>query len=172
MENLYYLVMRMSTWTQNDPHQFLHHYFVENGAFVTSFAIALAVAFIGLLVFYGWFGMVSNRLSNRTIWVVVLLVVGLVTFALTQLIVIGSMDNLTGFFNDAATFASELKKNVPLDKLSDFTQQVDQIKNAISDGCDVTWALDLWNTAISLIVFFVGSLLAKRFTRYAIAIPF
>lgn len=172
MENLYYLVMRMETWIQNDPRQFLYHYFVTDGAFVTSFAIALAIAVIGLLVFYGWFGMVSNRLSNRTVWFVTFVVVGLVTFALTQLIVIGSLDNLTGFFNDAANYASELKRNVPKEQLPIFNAQVEQIKNAISDGCDVTWALDLWNTLISLIIFFVGSILAKRFTKYAIAIPF
>lgn len=112
MENLYYLVMSMSTWNQNDPRQFLHHYFVENGAFVTSFAIALAVALIGLLVFYAWFGMASNRLSNRTTWFVTLVVVGLVTLVLTQLMVIGSADSLTGFFKDAADHAAELRKSI------------------------------------------------------------
>ena len=39
-------------------------------------------------------------------------------------------------------------------------------------GCDVTWTLDLWNTAISLIIFFFISLGVKRMTKYAIAIPF
>lgn len=171
MENLYYLVMRMTTWTDNDPRQFLHHYFVQEGAFVTCFAIALAIAVIGLLVFYGWFGMASNRLSNRTVWFVTLIVVGLVTLAVTQLVVIGSLDSLTGFFNDVASHASDLRQNVPQDQVGIFDLQVQQIKDTISKGCDVTWALDLWNTAISLIIFVVMSFVVKRFTRYAIAVP-
>ena len=172
MENLYYFVTNMSTWTNMDPRQFLYHYFVTNGAFTTSFLIALVVALVGLLLFYGWIGMTSSRLSTLTTWAVTLVLVGLVTFALTQVSVVGSLSSQTGFFEDATQYAQQLRENEPDETLAQFEQQVSQIRDLMDKGCDVTWTLDLWNTAISLIIFFFISLGVKRMTKYAIAIPF
>ena len=110
MENLYYFVTNMSTWTNMDPRKFLYHYFVINGAFTTSFLIALVVAIVGLLLFYGWIGMTSSRLSTLTTWAVTLVLVGLVTFALTQVSVVGSLSSQTGFFEDATQYAQQLRE--------------------------------------------------------------
>lgn len=172
MENLYFFVTNMSTWTDADPRQFLYHYFVTNGAFTTSFLIALVVAIIGLLLFYAWIGMTSSRLSNLSTWAVTLALVGLVTFALTQVSVVGSLSNQTGFFEDATQYAQQLREREPDETLAQFEQQVVQIRDLMDQGCDVTWTLDLWNTCISLIIFFVFSIGVKGVTRYAIAIPF
>jgi len=159
MENLYYFVTNMSTWTNMDPRQFLYHYFVTNGAFTTSFLIALVVAIVGLLLFYGWIGMTSSRLSTLTTWAV-------------TLVFVGSLSSQTGFFEDATQYAQQLRENEPDETLAQFEQQVTQIRDLMDKGCDVTWTLDLWNTAISLIIFFLFSLGVKRMTKYAIAIPF
>lgn len=172
MENLYFLVTNMSTWTSMDPRQFLYHYFVTNGAFTTSFLIALAVAIIGLLLFYGWIGMCSSRLSNLTTWAITLALVGLLTFALTQVSVVGSLSSQTGFFEDATQYAQTLRTIEPDETLSQFEEQVAQIRDLMDKGCDVTWTLDLWNTALSLLIFILISLGVKRLTKYAIAIPF
>ena len=172
MENLYFFVTNMLTWNNMDPRQFLYHYFVTNGAFTTSFLIALVVAIVGLLLFYGWIGMTSNRLSSLTTWFITLVLVGLVTFALTQISVIGSLSSNTGFFQDATQYAQQLRETEPDETLMQFEQQVTQIRDLMNQGCDVTWTLDLWNTTISLGIFFLLSLGVKRLTKYAIAIPF
>lgn len=172
MENLYFFVTNASTWTDMDPRQFLYHYFVTNGAFTTCFLIALSVAIVGLLLFYGWIGMASSRLSTLTTWAVTLVFVGLVTFALTQVSVIGSLSSQTGFFEDATQYAQTLRAAEPDETLAQFEQQVTNIRDFMDNGCDVTWILDLWNTALSVLIFFLISLGVKRMTKYAIAIPF
>ena len=172
MEKLYFLVTGQDTWTQKDPHQFLHHYFIENGAFTTCFLIAIVVAILGLLIYYGWIGNVSNRLSTLPTWIVTFIVVGLITLAVTQVVVIGSLDNQTGFFDDVTQHAQELRQSVSNNALTQFDTEVNNIRNTMHNGCDVVYVLDLWNMFISLFIFFLLSLGVKRFTRYCIAIPF
>ena len=172
MEKLYFLVTGLKTWTDRDPHQFLHHYFIENGAFTTSFLIALVVALLGLLFFYGWLGNFSNRLSTLPSWIVTLIVVGLITMVVTQVMVIGSYDSQTGFFDDVTQYAQELRQNESNNTVAQFDTDVDNIRSTMSNGCDVVYVLNLWNMILSLIIFFLCSLGVKRFTRYAIAIPF
>ncbi len=172
VENLYFLVTNTSTWTSGDPRQLLDHYFIENGAFTTSLLIALGVAVVGLLIFYGWIGMSSNRLSNLPTWLVTLCSVGLITLGMTQMTVVGSQDSQTGFFEDAQQYVPVLKEGVPDADMNAFNNDVENIREAMDKGCDVVYTLDLWNMAIALVIFFVGSIAVKRMTRYAIAIPF
>lgn len=176
MENLYYFVTTLTTWNQYDPNGFLNHYFIKDGAFVTCFLIALAVAVVGLLLFYGWIGMSSSRLSKLSTWLVTFVCVGLITMAATQLVVIGSEVSDTGFFGDATEFAqAELRpaaNKISQEEGQKFDREFNDIRDKMDKGCDVVYVLDLWNTGISLIIFFVGSLGVKRLTRYAIAVPF
>lgn len=172
MEKLYFLVTRMTTWTENDPRQFLDHYFIESGAFTTSFLIALVIAICGLLLFYGWIGMSSTRLSNGATWVVTLLAVGLITLVVTQVAVIGSLDSQTGFFENATQYAQQLRGQEPNETIAEFEQLAQNIRETMDKGCNVVYALDLWNTFLAVIIFFAGSVVAKRYTRYAIAVPF
>lgn len=177
MDNLYFFVTQMTTtWNQFDPRGFLNHYFIENGAFVTCFLIALAVAVVGLLLFYGWIGMASSKLSKLSTWLVTFVCVGLITMAATQMVVIGSDASNTGFFRDATEYAQN-KLRPDANKISPeegqkFEREFNDIREKMDKGCDVVYVLDLWNTGISLIIFFVGSIGVKRLTRYAISIPF
>ena len=177
MENLYYFVTQLTTtWNQQDPRGFLNHYFVESGAFVTCFLIALVVAVVGLLLFYGWIGMTSPRLSKLSTWLVTFVAVGLITMAATQLAVIGSNESDNGFFGDATEYAQTKLRPAANDLGQEegrkFEQQFNDIRVKMDKGCDVVYVLDTWNMGISLIIFFVGSFCVKRLTRYAIAVPF
>ena len=173
MENLYFFVTSLSSF--DDPSRFLSFYFIESGGFVTCFLIALIVAIVGLLLFYGWIGMVSPRLSKLSTWLVTFVCVGLITMAATQLVVIGSNNNGTGFFENAQQRRSELREGAVRngqDEIDKLDSNYNKICDEMDKGCDVVYVLDTWNMGISLIIFFVGSLGVKRLTRYAIAVPF
>ena len=175
MENLYFFVTNLSSW--NDPDHYLFHYFIKSGGFVTCFLIALIVAIVGLLLFYGWIGMVSPRLSKLSTWLVTFVCVGLITMAATQLVVIGSNNSGTGFFENAQQHRSELRRSAGdnhsgQDEIDKLDSNYNKICDEMDKGCDVVYVLDTWNMGISLIIFFVGSLGVKRLTRYAIAVPF
>ena len=176
MENLYYFVTTLTTWEHYDPRGFLNNYFIENGAFVTCFLIALAVAVVGLLLFYGWIGMSSSKLSKLSTWIVTFVCVGLITMAATQLVVIGSDASNSGFFGNATEYAQTKLRPAAI-KISPeegqkFEREFNDIRGKMDKGCDVVYVLDTWNMGISLIIFFVGSLGVKRLTRYAISVPF
>ena len=172
IETIYSIVTNMSTWTGADPRQFLHHYFIVNGAFTTALLIALAVAAVALLLFYGWIGMQSNRLSNFNVWLVTLICATLCTAGITQLSVIGSDEGQTGFFADAADYAqTTLRPNTPNEAIVQFEQDYDNIVKTMDGACDVVLALDLWNALLTIIVFVALSFGVKGFTRYAISVP-
>ncbi len=175
LQLIYSFVMHCSTWVNNDPRAFLDNYFVTEEAFTSLFLIAAGVAVVGAAIFYGWIGMTVNRLSNMLVWVVFLIVTGLLSLLITQSSVIGFKDSQTGIYKsivDRTTIlAHGTSPNDQTARTAIFNDS-DSMKNRLSGGCDVTWTLLILNAIYSMLIFLLLSILTKRFTNYAIAIPF
>ena len=175
MEQIYFLVSQCETWLNNDPNGYLEHYFCSDGGFTHAFLIALAIAIVAAIVFYGWIGMAVNRLANLGVWLATLFADAVLTFIITQMSVIGNSDAMTGIFKSIEEHRSELSTKIPVndttgqDNLSNTTTQ---IIDTLSNGCDVTYGLNISNVIVSIVLFFVISLCVKKLTTHATHIPF
>ena len=75
--------------------------------------------------------------------------------------VIGNSDAMTGIFKSIEEHRSELSTKIPVndtagqDSLSNTTTQ---IIDTLSNGCDVTYDLNISNVVVSIVLFFVISL--------------
>lgn len=89
--------------------------------------------------------------------------------------VIGNSDAMTGVFKSIEEHRSELSTQIPVndtagqDSLSNTTTQ---IIDTLSNGCDVTYGLNISNVVVSIVLFFVISLCVKKLTTHATHIPF
>lgn len=89
--------------------------------------------------------------------------------------VIGNSDAMTGVFKSIEAHRSELSTQIAVndttgqDNLSNTTTQ---IIDTLSNGCDVTYGLNISNVVVSIVLFFIISLCVKKFTTHATYIPF
>lgn len=175
MKQIYFLVSQCETWLNNDPKGYLEHYFCSDGGFTHAFLIALAIAIVAAIMFYGWIGMTVNRLANLGVWLATLLADAVLTFIITQMSVIGNSDAMTGVFKSIEAHRSELSTQIAVndttgqDNLSNTTTQIIE---TLSNGCDVTYGLNISNVVVSIVLFFIISLCVKKFTTHATYIPF
>ncbi len=175
MEKIYFIVSQCGTWTQNDPNGYLSNYFSSEGAFVHAFLIALAVAAVAAGVFYGWIGNAVAKLSNLATWICTMVLDAAVTFLLTKIFVIGSQIAGTGVFQSITQHKEELRKAIPVEDeagRNNLISTTSKLVNTLNDGCDVTNYLYLENVVISIILFFIISLLVKKMTKFAVYVPF
>ena len=142
---------------------------------MTSFLIALAVAVVGLIVFYGWFANFSYRLTNLGVWLTVLALVGIITIALTKVVVIGDSETKSGFFAAAETYCDKKidinneSPEVCKQITSNYNEVVEKMKEP---ACEVSINLYLTNLILSLLMFFGLSIVVKNFTIHGKSIPF
>lgn len=173
MEQIYFLVKSMDTWTSGDPHLFLTHYFCTNHGFMSAFIVALGVAVLGAALFYGWIGNAADRLATIPVWLITTIVVGVVTLGLTQCIIIGSNTSQTGVFNDIVNYKQELQQSISDDKLNQFNQDVQNlITNIDSVSNEVVLSLNIENAVIAMLLFFIISICVKNLPPYTKSIPF
>lgn len=172
MDKIYALVTQSSTWTTTDCHQTLHNYFVTEGAFTTCFLIALGAALLGIVIFYGWIGMQSVKLSNFTTWLSMLLGACAVTFCATQFVIVGSAANLKGYFGSLNKYAVDLRNSTPESELQKLNADLDSIRNAMDGFCDTVGMLHVTNLLLTVVLFFIVSVVVKSLTTHAKAVPF
>lgn len=177
MEKLYFFVMQSDIWTNNDPLGYLHGYFVAEGGFKSAFLIGLVVAIIGVAFFYGWIANTSPRLSKMSTWLITLVAVGGITFATTQMIVIGSdnSQNQTGMFASISNQQNDhlSQQDLSEEEIANINQYTRTLQNQVSTlSNSITMGTDLGTTAYALLIFFVLSICVKNLTRYGISIPF
>lgn len=176
MDKIYFLVSQCDTWV-NDKSEYLSQYFCVEGAFLHAFLIALILAIVAAAIFYGWIGNKVAKLSNLTIWLCSLLIQGFLTFLFTKIMVIGNSLAGTGIFQSIIKRKEDLLQTV-YNGIENSGQKDEFIKNTndfvqkLSDGCDVTNYLYLENVIISIILFFIISLIVKKMTKFAVYVPF
>ena len=184
MDKLYFLVSKTDSFQPDqDPIGLLNNYFVTEGGFVMALIIALAIAAAGVAIFYGVFGMKIFKLATRPVYWCMFVLVGVLTFVTTQFVVIGSRNNVTGFFASAETtrycppgtednYFDRYVEDLGDEDAAEALQQREDLENKMDGFCDVVRTLDLSNALYALIVFFVLSLGVKNLTRHAKRIPF
>lgn len=175
MKQIYFLVSQCETWLNNDPNGYLEHYFCSDGGFTHAFLIALAIAIVAAIVFYGWIGMAVNRLANLGVWLAILFADAVLTFIITKMSVIGNSGAITGIFKSIDEHRNELSTQIPVNATTardNLFNTTTQIIDTLSNGCDVTYGLNISNVVISIILFFIISLCVKNLTIHATHIPF
>ena len=177
MEKLYFFVMQSDVWNVNDPRGFLFKYFIEEGGFKSAFLIALVAAIIGVAIFYGWIANAAPRLSKMSTWLITLVAVGGITFATTQVIVIGSdnSQDKTGMFASISNQQNDLLQQQELsqEEIESINQDTRALQNQVDTiSNSITMGVDLGTTAYALLIFFILSICLKNLTRYGISIPF
>lgn len=175
MDKIYFLVSTCETWLNKDGNGYLNNYFIDEGGFTNALLIAIAVAVVAAIVFYGVIGMKFNRLANLAVWLVTLAADAIVTFFVTQLMIIGSRDGNTGIFQSITNFRGTKLQEIPVDNIqgrTDLSNATDQLVNLLSNGCDVTTYLNVTNVVLAVVVFFVISICVKGITIHAKHVPF
>lgn len=174
MNKMYEMFLSETELWENDSYNFITNYF-EQGAAVTSFLIALVVALVLLAIFYGIFGMLFPKVGeNRWVWVVCLVASFGLTWIVTDSVVIGTMNQLSGLFgsiNEQMKTVLESVGSVESDRMEVGNAQ-NTIFTELEDGCSFNLTLDFINSLLSLVVFFIGSVLVKRVTKYSQNVPF
>ena len=175
MDFLYFLVKGSAAYsTDHDPIGLVKNYFEDGGAFNSSFIIALCTAIAGIIIFYGIFGMKIYKLARPLVYWIMFAIVGVTTFTLTQLLIIGSRTAQTGFFASAAQKFEEYAvqfADMP-DMQNVAVAQRDTIETEMSGFCSAVVNLDMSNAVIALLIFFLLSLLVKGITVHAKRVPF
>lgn len=173
MEKLYFLVSKCELYQSKGLCDFFGNYFSEGSGFMTSFLIALAVAVVGLIVFYGWFANFSYRLTNLGVWLTVLALVGIITIALTKVVVIGDSEPKSGFFAAANTYWENKIENESPEICKQITSNYNEVVEKMKEpACEVSINLYLTNLILSLLMFFGLSIVVKNFTIHGKSIPF
>ena len=173
MDFLYFFVKSSEEYGVNeDPMSLLKNYFETEGAFNTSFIYALIVAILGLLLFYGFFGMKIYKLATKTVYWVISGVVSVVTLVLTQLMVVGSKSGITGFFASVNEYFSKIVLNLEGEQLNQAMDQRQEIEEKMDGFCSAVICLDITNAVVAFGIFLLFSILVKNITIHTKRIPF
>lgn len=89
--------------------------------------------------------------------------------------VIGNSDAMTGIFKSIDEHRNELSTQIPVNDTTardNLFHTTTQIIDTLSNGCDVTYGLNISNVVVSIILFFIISLCVKNLTIHATHIPF
>lgn len=159
---------------ETDQYNFLTTYF-EHEAAITAFVIALIVAAVLMILFYGVFGMKFPKLGeNRWVWVICLVASFLITWVATDAVVIGSDVPLSGVFQSIDNQMPDVLENAGSDPEAIEAANIakDTMYQELKDYCSFRMTLDLMNSLIGLLLFLLGSIVAKRFTKYSQNVPF
>jgi hypothetical protein len=174
MDKVYFFVSQLDGFV-NDGWNFYSQYFNDEGGFLYSFLIALAVAVVMLTVFYGIICNKVFKLSKPIVWFVFLCLSTGITFFVTSSFIIGNndvIDDSSGFYGsiEKSYIAKTNESGVDADAIRAYADSI--IEQVYEGESEVASSLCTGNSIFSLIWFFLFSVLVKGFTRYGIAIPF
>lgn len=174
MEKIYFFVAQCDFWLNKDPNSYLSAYFIDEGGFTHAFLIALIVAAAAAALFYGWIGMKVERLANHAVWLGIMAIDAIITFFLTQVMVIGRNATHTGIYHSIQTLLATKSAKIPIDDtvgLANLNQQTNDLITALTDGCEVCNRLYIENVIITVILFVIISFCVKGFTTHTTHIP-
>lgn len=172
--NFLYFFVKGCDMYGNDVDYYLGNYFESGGGFTTAAIIAATVAVVFISLFYGCIGNFVHRLSTKLCWGVAVVLVGLSTIGVTQLVVVGSEESNSGFFASANDyFETDISPYITGETdYHDATQRQNDLFSKMGGVCEVVGRLHGTNVVFSLVLFIVLSLISKRFTVHTKRIPF
>lgn len=169
MSFLYFLVTSSKAYA--DKLGVYKEYFVNNGGFTSAFLIALGVAFAVALIYY-----VACRMSfswaRMSTWVVTLFVAGAISFGVTGFAT--GISARTGALPQTVERMYKKKVSVPgADKtvLDKTKQDIRREQNKGMFGCNPVNRLCWTNFVLTIIFFYLFSLLFNGFSGHGVNIP-
>ncbi|MBR4564097.1 MAG: hypothetical protein IKO26_06580 [Paludibacteraceae bacterium] len=176
----------------SDLHDYFQHYFIDSSVCSRVFLVALLTSLILAVVYYFMCCNISFAAARRYIWAIVLCVCFAITLLITPCVIIGHYDNAglrdgqthTFLFNDAKNI---LESKIGLaDDEESVTEAIDNAEqyadlfrsekpNALSMFFiqeHTPLQMSLVNGLYSILLFFIFSIIFKRFTIHGKAIPF
>ncbi len=172
MELIYFLVTDL---TKNYADKFGMHanYFVDNGAFLEGLGYSAGIGFVCALAFY--FCLCngnSAKAATRVNWIIGLLIVALIGYFVSDTLIMGAKGS--GFYQSVNDFVMEFGKKNPLDTMGiqERTAEMNMILKNLREGKDVAFELNITNTILTMLSYFITSIVVKNFTKHGSQIPF
>ncbi len=181
MDFFYFLVTGSNSW---EPH-YHENFFITQGGFIWGIVGALVIGLLCAVAFY--FGCCNSTRSSKYatvgMWSVVLLISGLIGYFYADFVVIGdssaSADNSSIFYqhsfykaNDDYFISETSKAGVSDTEISDLTDKKNEIKDNLDKGGDVRFDFDITTALLTVLFYFLTSIIIKRFTYTGKSIPF
>ncbi len=175
-----------------DDTQYYLDYFQEGNVFMHVFLVALIVAAVITAVYYWVCGNLFFNAAKRYIWLILLCVSFLATMFITPYYIVGHYDenglwdgqNNTRLFESAKNTLSntisiiedeeyrEFCTNVAEDYAKKFRTEHTLAYGMFTMNEDIPLEVSLINGLYAVIIFFILSLICKRFSIHCKAIPF
>lgn len=179
MDFIYFTVTGSKSWTP-DYHA---NFFITEGGFAWGVAGAVIIAVICAFIFY--FGICNKKDSVKgasvTVWGVVLVISGLLGYFYADMILIGernARDN-NGLFRTHSFYKAnedyyiaKTKAGVSPDMAQQLVAKKEEIKTNLNKGKDVRFDFDLTTGLFTVLIYFIVSIIIKRYSRNGRAIPF
>ena len=176
----------------SDLHDYFQHYFIDSSVCSRVFLVALLTSLILAVVYYFVCCNVSFAAAKRYIWGILLCVCFSVTLFITPYVIIGHDDNAGLRDGQTHTFLFKDAKNILESKigLADDEESVSEAIDIAEQYADLFRSdkpnaismfsiqestplqMSLTNGVYSILLFFMFSIIFKRFTIHGKAIPF
>lgn len=180
MAKLFFLVSTATAYA--DDYGYHDHFFMGSG-FTNALIIAIIFAVLATVIFYFGLCMSHKTISAATlpVWLVALVAAGVLSFVVTDLILIGSnpeegadeesIGYKHSFYNDMEDYYIELQEGAPATEKKAMLQAKNDIMLNLDQGDDVALRFGLNTAIISIMLFYLFSILFKGFTVNGGAIP-
>lgn len=179
MDFIYFLVTSSKDWTNT----FHDNFFNTHGGFAMGVVGATVIGIALSLAFY--FGCCNSNKSSKSatigVWSVFLIVSSVIAYFYADLVVIGdastkddqSVFRAYSFYkaNDDY-YWNQTKTGVNETYSTDLSQKKEEIKSNLDKGGDVRFKYDLTTAVLTAFIFFIFSLIIKRFTINGKTIPY
>lgn len=177
MESLYFLVTGSPSWDI----EFHNNFFITKDAFLWGFVLAAVLGLVFCLAFY--FGCCNSKKSAKSanigVWAVFMLITGLCTYFVSDMVIIGGSQQPGSVFYEYSFYKSNEDHYLKLSQnpnasdslLQEWAITKQNIRQDLNKGGDVRFDYDITNTVYALLFFFLWSLLFKRFTHNGKSIP-
>lgn len=142
----------------------------------TAFFWGVGIALVFALIFYLIVGNVSFKLSKRWCWLLFLMFAGIFCAIASYDVMVGTYDgdpeNSTGFFASIDSTKRDLLEGTFGEDRDKISLEASNLVDSVREGNELIFAeISLMNALYSVVFFFIFSLLLKRFSIHAKAIP-
>lgn len=179
MDFIYFLVTSSKYWTSTTYHE---NFFNAHGGFTMGVVGAAIIGIALSLAFY--LGCCNSRKSSKSatigVWSVFLVLASICAYFYADLVVIGdpstkdngSLFRAHSFYKSNEDFYLDQTRNGTNETFStDLSQKKEEIKGNLDKGGDVRFEYDVTTSVLTAIIFFIFSIIIKRFSINGKTIP-
>lgn len=141
-----------------------------------TFFWGVGIALVFALIFYLIIGNVSFKLSKRWCWLLFLMFAGIFCAIASYDVMVGTYDgdpeNSKGFFSSINSTTERILPTVTSEDRDKVLLEASNLVDSVLQGNELIFAeISLMNALYAVVFFFIFSLLLKRFSIHAKAIP-